>query len=122
MRGKKTVSVYRCPVCEGRGEVPAGFYYQNTSPSVVNTCPELCRSCGGRGVIFDIDVFDKNKQSNGNLATTHSAIAVNTCSNCEHNDGMIYTSNPPKWKCTFTNEWHTADYYCPNYSLQTLKY
>ena len=28
------------------------------------------------------------------------------CANCEHNDGMVYTSTPPKYRCTITNEFH----------------
>ena len=29
-----------------------------------------------------------------------------TCQNCRFNDGMIYTSNPPKYKCTFDNQYY----------------
>lgn len=36
----------RCPVCEGRGAVPAGFY---STPG--EAARETCRSCGGSGVI-----------------------------------------------------------------------
>ena len=34
------------------------------------------------------------------------------CANCEHNDGMVYTSFPPKYKCTITNEFHFGDDDC----------
>lgn len=34
------------------------------------------------------------------------------CANCEHNDGMIYTSMPPKYRCTITNEFHFGDNDC----------
>ena len=37
---------YRCPVCDGRGFILAGFYVLPT----INT--EQCRSCGGEGVIW----------------------------------------------------------------------
>jgi hypothetical protein len=46
---------HRCPVCEGRGIVPHGFY---VSPSNQQTylsssaAPEVCKSCAGTGVIF----------------------------------------------------------------------
>ena len=29
-----------------------------------------------------------------------------TCANCQYNDGMVYTSMPPQYKCTITNEFH----------------
>ena len=28
------------------------------------------------------------------------------CANCKYNDRMVYTSIPPKYKCTITNEFH----------------
>lgn len=34
------------------------------------------------------------------------------CANCEHNDGMVYTSFPPKYRCTITNEFHFGDDDC----------
>jgi len=30
------------------------------------------------------------------------------CVSCKYNDGMVYTSIPPKYKCTITNEFHLA--------------
>lgn len=49
--------IYKCPVCNGRGFVPAGFYswYRNDQCtwSVANTFPEVCRSCNGTGVVFE---------------------------------------------------------------------
>lgn len=43
---------HKCPVCDGKGVVPHGFY--NTSPyfSSTNIAPETCRSCYGQGVIW----------------------------------------------------------------------
>ena len=120
------MSVHKCPVCEGRGLVPAGFYYQNSLPTAVNTCPETCRSCYGKGVIFE---YGGNDYNNPYTPYTNypddfkyeSLVAMNSCSNCGHNDGMVYTSNPVKYKCTLTNEWHTADYKCDNWCAQCLK-
>lgn len=44
----------KCPVCEGKGIVPAGFYnisrYDSTSMS-----DEQCRSCNGTGIVWGID-------------------------------------------------------------------
>lgn len=50
------MSVYKCPVCHGKGIVPAGFY--DINPLVVggtstNTSAETCKSCNGTGVIQD---------------------------------------------------------------------
>ena len=40
----------KCPVCDGTGKVPNGFY-SSTSGEWVSTSavPETCRSCGGTG-------------------------------------------------------------------------
>lgn len=43
----------RCPVCEGRGIVPQGFYaYPAGQGHTSNhTAPDRCRRCGGVGTI-----------------------------------------------------------------------
>ena len=44
-----------CPVCEGRGIVPAGFYaVPKQQPSYTSTSsgPETCRSCSGKGIVY----------------------------------------------------------------------
>ena len=41
---------HKCPVCEGRGHVPAGFYARATA--MHNTAPETCKACDGAGVIW----------------------------------------------------------------------
>lgn len=45
------MATIKCPVCEGKGVVPQGFY--NTYPySVSNgTGPEICKRCGGIGTL-----------------------------------------------------------------------
>ncbi len=48
---------YKCPVCEGKGMVPGGFYDilpNNTTLSY--PAPVSCRSCGGTGVIWDPEI------------------------------------------------------------------
>ena len=42
---------YLCPVCQGRGTVPVGFYCSGTLSS--NVTPETCRTCGGLGMVWD---------------------------------------------------------------------
>jgi len=45
---------YRCPVCDGRGLVPNGFYrsvgVSDWGSSSVS--PEKCKSCDGTGVVW----------------------------------------------------------------------
>ena len=38
---------HRCPVCEGRGSVPNGFYVQSEG-----TNDQPCQACGGTGVLW----------------------------------------------------------------------
>lgn len=38
-----------CPVCEGRGTLPSGFY---EPPARANAGPVTCRTCGGRGALL----------------------------------------------------------------------
>jgi DnaJ-class molecular chaperone len=45
---------YRCPVCNGNGLVPAGYYsgaIMNGYRSSADTASETCRSCKGSGVV-----------------------------------------------------------------------
>ena len=49
MNKQKTIKPYTCPVCEGRGTVPWGFY---NSWSTMGVHPETCRSCGGTGIVW----------------------------------------------------------------------
>lgn len=103
------MSAYKCPVCEGRGFVPCGFYssqpYDGSSVTTV-TSTEVCRSCHGRGVLFD------------EFLGTVSNSFYKCCSNCERNDGMIYMSNPMKYRCTLTGDFHEANYIC---NLEDIK-
>jgi len=40
-----------CPVCNGRGLVPAGFYRVDNY-TTTSKMPETCQSCGGSGVLY----------------------------------------------------------------------
>lgn len=40
---------YKCPVCEGRGTMPCGFYERLQITD--NTASNECRSCKGTGII-----------------------------------------------------------------------
>lgn len=41
------MTVHKCPVCEGRQTVPAGFY----DGLATGTAPEPCRTCNGKGAV-----------------------------------------------------------------------
>ena len=45
-----------CPVCQGRGTVPTGFYSPTGSTS--NVTPEQCRTCQGFGMVWDYTDFN----------------------------------------------------------------
>ena len=48
--------IYKCPVCEGKGVVPNGFYQTYPLGSTTGKFDELCRSCGGTGIIKENEV------------------------------------------------------------------
>lgn len=41
---------YRCPICDGRGTVPPGFYPEKTGR-------QTCKACMGWGVIIAPDTY-----------------------------------------------------------------
>jgi hypothetical protein len=43
---------FKCPVCEGRGIVPGGFYNSLGNTWFADTISETCRSCNGKGIIW----------------------------------------------------------------------
>ena len=44
---------YCCPVCNGNGLVPNGFYNQVSGQwSSYDITPEKCKSCNGTGVVW----------------------------------------------------------------------
>ena len=49
--GGTQVIPHKCPICQGRGTMPADFY-EMSDPTAINTCPVPCKSCQGKGVIF----------------------------------------------------------------------
>ncbi len=49
----------RCPVCNGNGLVPNGFYRQTTGDWTSSSAtPEKCRTCDGKGYITVGDPVD----------------------------------------------------------------
>lgn len=57
--------IYLCPVCQGKGLVPNGFYNVGCgSYYSSNTSPETCRSCGGKGYINDEKDSEEENRTN----------------------------------------------------------
>ena len=44
-----------------------------------------------------------------------------TCANCEHNDGMVYASMPPRYRCAITKELHLGNEAC-NVEFKPVKH
>ena len=122
------MSVEICPVCGGKGLVPSGFYSAIGTPyySTTITVPETCRSCGGRGYIeiYDGDAVThdqelkelqdrlKKLEDLSNLASlSYGGLSLQVpercCANCKYiEEGMMYMSNPPKFKCLLHQTWY----------------
>lgn len=44
---------FKCPICNGNGLVPNGFYSQVTGCwNSTSTAPETCKSCNGTGIVW----------------------------------------------------------------------
>jgi len=49
----KSLAPHCCPVCNGNGLVPNGFYMQTSGHwSTSSITPETCRSCNGTGIVW----------------------------------------------------------------------
>ena len=52
-----------CPICNGRGRVPLGFYNsQNGQFSSSATATEQCRTCHGTGIVWAPDELSAIEQ------------------------------------------------------------
>jgi hypothetical protein len=51
--------VHKCPVCNGRQFVPAGFYQTGLCLTVASLIDEKCQSCDGKGIIIIQSEGDK---------------------------------------------------------------
>lgn len=43
---------YKCPICDGHGIVPGGFYSSTGGRSISTNSTEPCRACGGTGIVW----------------------------------------------------------------------
>jgi len=51
---KTTRIPFKCPVCNGSGIVPPGFYISTSGFSTTNYSSDTCRACNGMGIIWSI--------------------------------------------------------------------
>lgn len=113
-----------CPVCKGTGRVPAGFY--SVYYPIINVPDEACRSCEGKGYINVLNekYNNLNQQScftnSSNIPQTiNKNSGFRTCGGCSLNDGLVYTSNPPKVKCTILNTYRYTTDKCFLYNVNS---
>lgn len=100
------MSVQVCPVCNGKGLVPNGFYNVGSNTrTTTSATPETCRSCGGKGYI--IEYSDSYQHPVYNVCKS--------CSICNRNDGICYMSNHPEYRCTLDGELHDGHYSCDKF-------
>ncbi len=44
---------HKCPICDGKGTVPNGFYNStNNTYSTNSTATETCKTCHGSGIVW----------------------------------------------------------------------
>lgn len=113
------MNCYKCPVCEGRGVVPADFY--TPGGNTINTSPCVCRSCNGKGVVwYEKQPFlEYRSQSEGKatIKDVHSYTNYcpsmqaysRTCKNCKHS--RLYDENC-KITDSFYKKYPDKVYYC----------
>lgn len=101
------MKVVICPVCKGRCKVRADFYEINSVK--LNPCPVTCKSCNGKGYIVIPEDHSPNDVT----------VQCGSCATCGLNDGAIYTSNPPCYRCTLDNQFHFSDYCCDKYKAKS---
>lgn len=129
------MAVQICPVCGGKGLVPNGFYIAVGTPYYIttSTSPETCRSCNGKGYIETYsgivqhpqleelnerlkkleDLSNLTSLSYGGLSLQ---VSERCCANCNYiEEGIMYTSNPPMFKCLLHQTWY-------EYSKMNSKY
>ena len=51
---------YKCPICEGTGKVPAGFYSMGVVVS--DSKSETCRSCQGTGIAIQMKEIEMDEK------------------------------------------------------------
>lgn len=52
---------YKCPICNGSGIVPGGFYLSTGNFTVSDRTTEPCRACNGTGVLWGPQTFKQEE-------------------------------------------------------------
>ena len=57
---------YKCPICGGTGKVSTGFYepYSPKDTIVINPQGEICRACGGTGIVWSKAINIEESENN----------------------------------------------------------
>lgn len=50
---------YKCPVCDGIGQLPIGFYNPYSTGSTASAIQETCKTCSGQGIIWSRDYCEE---------------------------------------------------------------
>jgi len=79
--------------------------------------------CGEKGIVCD--TANENGHCKITACNKHNHFVsgvIKTCGGCDKTDGVCYTSNPPKVKCTVTGNFHfygdTCD--CMSYQIADI--
>ena len=87
---------WQCPICK-----------RVLSPWTM-MCP-----CNGEGVNTTVSTTSTDSK------ITVSTSSPRTCGECPHTDGKVYTSIPPKYRCSKTGRYHYGNDACDNYNITT---
>lgn len=73
---RKSLATHRCPVCNGNGLVPNGFYMQTSGHwSTSSIAAEMCRSCNGTGIVW-VQVAGQSEQLKEEVFMLANKLAV----------------------------------------------
>lgn len=79
-----------CPVCNGRGSVPEGFYKDLKLETFQGVGIEECKACKGIGIIWDYTNYEYYQYSTSKVGIESN----NPCDNCPNknsNNGCLCT-------------------------------
>ena len=57
---------YRCPICNGTGIVPGGFYLSVNGCCSATQATEMCRQCQGSGIIWGVEDYNHEGLASNN--------------------------------------------------------
>ena len=60
---------YKCPICDGHGIVPGGFYYSTGQYSISDCTSEVCRACNGTGIIWGTEEYERRRDEDEQRTT-----------------------------------------------------